>query len=226
MTNTIARVKKGGKNFEVIVDMENALKFKKGEAGFIEAEGDRIFTDSKKGLVASGSDLETGFGTNDVNEIAKKIVREGEVQVTQEHRGAEQEQKFKQAVDFLSKNSVDPQTGNLHTPERISNALKQSGVNLRNAPVESQIKEIVEAVSKIIPIKISVRKIKITVPAIHTGRAYGAVAQFKKSEKWKDNGDLEVIVEVPTGFLMDFYDKLNKSTQGSVITEEIKEDDK
>ena len=34
MTNTLARIKKAGKNFEIIVDLDGALKFKKGESGF------------------------------------------------------------------------------------------------------------------------------------------------------------------------------------------------
>jgi ribosome maturation protein Sdo1 len=48
MTSTLARIKKAGKNFEIIVDLDDALKFKKGEASFIEAEGDKVFTDSEK----------------------------------------------------------------------------------------------------------------------------------------------------------------------------------
>jgi len=48
MTQTLARIKQAGKNFEILVNLDDALKFKKGESDFIEAEGDKIFTDSKK----------------------------------------------------------------------------------------------------------------------------------------------------------------------------------
>ena len=82
MTNTVARIKKAGKKFEIIVDLEQALKFKKGEISFIEAEGNKIFTDSKKGEAPSKSDLQGAFGTTDMNEIVQKIVKEGEVQLT------------------------------------------------------------------------------------------------------------------------------------------------
>ena len=37
MTNTTARIKKTGKNFEIIVDLDDALKFKKGLSEFIQA---------------------------------------------------------------------------------------------------------------------------------------------------------------------------------------------
>ncbi len=225
MTTTLARIKKAGKNFEIIVDLENALKFKKGELASIEAEGDKIFTDSKKGLVPSKEDLENAFGTSEIPEIVKKIVKEGEVQLTQEHRSAEFEQKIKQIVDFLSHNAIDPQTKNPHTPERIKSALESAQVHIKNTPIEEQIKEIVDEIGKIIPIKIETKKVKITIPAIYTGKTYGLVTSYKEDEKWKDNGDLEIIVNIPSGIILDFYDKLNGKTHGSALTEEIKEDD-
>ena len=53
MTNTTARIKKYGENFEIIVDLDKALKFKKEESsGSDFLETDRIFTDSKKGFKA------------------------------------------------------------------------------------------------------------------------------------------------------------------------------
>jgi ribosome maturation protein SDO1 len=222
MVNTLARIKKSGKNFEIIVELEDALKFKKGEANFIEADGDKIFTDSKKGQIASGSDLQDAFKTTDTNEIIKKIVKDGEVQTTQEHRNEEQEKRFKQVVDFLSQNAINPQTGNPITSERIKNTIEQSHINIRNIPVENQINDILVEVSKIIPIKLETKSVKITVPAIHTGKVYGIISQYKENEKWLDNGDLEIMVKIPSGIIIDFYEKLNNVTHGSAITEEIK----
>jgi len=223
MVQTTARITKSGKHFEILVDMENALKFKKGETDFIEAEGDRIFKDAKKGESISSSDLEEAFGTSDINEVVKKIVKQGEILVTQEQRSAEQEKKFKQVVDFLATNSINPQTGNPHSSERIKNALEQAHINIKNIPIENQIKDILQEISKVIPIRLEMKKVKIIVPAIYTGKAYGIFAQYKDSEKWLDNGDLEVMVNVPAGIIMDFYDKLNSITHGSAITEELKD---
>ncbi|HNZ51746.1 ribosome assembly factor SBDS [Candidatus Pacearchaeota archaeon] len=223
MTNTTARIKKTGKNFEIIVDLDDALKFKKGLSEFIQAETEFIFKDMKKGERASEKELKDAFGTTDTHEIVKKIVKEGEILTTQEYRDAEQEKKFKQVVDFLTKNSYDPQTGRPHTAERIKNALEQANVNIKNTSIENQINEILEKISLLIPIKIETKKVKIKIPALHTGKAYGVVATYKTSENWLNDGSLEVIVEVPSGMIMDFYDKLNSVTRGSAITNEIKE---
>jgi ribosome maturation protein SDO1 len=224
MTQTTARIKQAGKNFEIVVDLDKALKFKKGlssSADFLEA--DVIFTDSKRGLRAPEKEMKDAFGTSDVSAIAGKIVKSGEILLTQEHRNEEQEKKIKQVVDILSRNAIDPKTGNPHTPQRIESALEQANVNIKNTSIESQISDIIEKISAILPIKLETKKIKIVVPAIHTGKAYGIFNQYKANENWLSNGDLEVVVNVPSGLLMDFYDKLNSITHGSAITEEMKE---
>ena len=221
MTQTTAKIRKGSKHFEIAVDLDKALAFKKGEpVDFLES--DTIFTNAKNGDVASSSDLKEAFGTTDINNVAEKIVKNGEVLVTQEHRDEEQEKKFKQVVDFLSTNVVDPKTGNPHTTERIKSALEQAHVNIKNVPIESQIQDIISEISKIIPIKLETKKIKIKIPAVHTGKVYGIINQYKESENWLGDGSLEVVVHVPSGMIMDFYDKLNAVTHGSALTEEIK----
>jgi ribosome maturation protein SDO1 len=223
MSQTIARIKQKGKHFEIIVDLDKAITFKKGQTGSFESEDDRIFTNSKRGEVASNSDLMSSFGTTNASDIAKKIVKEGEVLVSQDYRDEEREKRLKQIVDFLFRNAVNPQTGNPHTPDRIHRALEEAHVNMKNAPIESQIKEILEQISKIIPIRIETKKIKVIIPAIHTGKAYSIIGQYKEEENWMNDGSLEVMISIPAGMVMDFYDKLNSATHGSALTEEIKQ---
>lgn len=223
MTQTIARVKKGGKNFEIVVDMEGALAFKKTgfNSGFLQL--DKIFTDSKKGLVAPESEVMKAFGTDNADEIAERIAKEGEILTTQDYRSQEQEKKYNQVVDFLAKNTLDARTGMPHTPDRIRSALEQAHINVKNVPIENQIQEIIDKISAIIPIRIETKRIKIKIPAIQTGKAYGVVSQYKEKENWLNDGSLEIIVKVPAGMIMDFYDKLNSVTHGSAVTEEVKE---
>ena len=222
MTNTIARIKKTGKNFEIIVDLDNALKFKKGLLKFIEAEGGRIFTDSKKGLAASKADLTSAFATDDVNAIAQVIAKQGEILVTQEHRDEERDKKMKQVVDLVVRSSTD-QNGRPYTPERIKSALEQAHVNIKNVPIENQMKDIIMELSKVIPIKIETKTFEITVPAVYTGNAYGIISPYKIEEKWLSNGDLNVTISCSGAVILSFFDKLNSVTHGSAITKEVKE---
>jgi ribosome maturation protein SDO1 len=223
MTQTTARIKQKGKLFEIIVDLEEALKFKKGESNWLEIGGDRIFKDSKKGDVASKKDLEECFGTSDISEVAKKIVKDGEILLTQEFRDEERENKIKQVIDFLVRNTINPQNNRPHTPERIKSALEEAHVNIKNVPIENQIPEILEQIMKIIPIKVESKKFKLVIPAIYTGKIYNTINSYKEEENWMNDGSLEVIVKIPAGMSIDFFDKLNSMTHGAIISEEIKE---
>ncbi len=222
MTQTIARIKKIGKEFEIIVNMEKALNFKKSSSDNDFLEIDKIFLDSKKGFTAPKEDLIKAFGTEDVYEISKKIVREGEILLTKEYRDKQQDKKFNEIIDFLSRNTINSKTGNPYTPHIIKTALEEAGVNIKNTPIEEQIPEIIGKLSKVIPLKIETRKIKIIIPAIHTGQVYGILSQYKEKENWLNDGSLEVIVNVPSGTVMNFYEKLNSITHGSALTEEVK----
>jgi ribosome maturation protein SDO1 len=226
MTDIIARIKIKGKNYEILVDADKALQLKKG--GNVEVREivatDNIFYDSKKGLHVSDSDLKEAFGTADFIEVAGKIIKQGELQVPKEYRDSERENKKKQIVDFLARHSIDPRTSTPHTPERIANAIDDAGINIDNRPVEQQITKAIEKIKTVLPIKIQTKKLKLRIPSEHTGKVYGLLSEYKETENWLSNGDLECIVNVPIGLQDDFYDKLNSVTHGSALSEEIKEE--
>jgi len=221
MTQTEARVKKEGKNFEILVDLDEALKVKKGEGDISKAVlTDAVFYNIKSGEKASESDLKKEFGTSDLMGVAEKIIKGGEVVLPADYLNKEQGEKFKQVVDFLSKNATSPDD-KPYTADRIEKAMGEASVNVKNKPIDAQIPEILEKLSKIIGIKVEMKKLKITIPAQHTGRAYGIINDYKESEDWLGTGDLVVVLNVPAGLIMDFYDKLNGVTHGSAVSEEI-----
>ena len=138
-----------------------------------------------------------------------------------DYKNEAQDKKYKQVVDFLVTNAVSP-SGTPYTPDRIMKALHEAHVQIKNKPIDLQMTDIIDELSKILPIKVEMKKVKITIPAQHTGKAYGVINEFKESEEWLGNGDLVVVVNVPAGLIMDFYDKLNGVTHGSALTEEMK----
>ena len=227
MTDVIARIKLNGKHFEIMVDAEDAINYKKTQEGDISniLSVDSVFTDTKKGEHAAEKDLKDAFNTLDINEIAKQIILKGEVQIPQEIRDKARGEKFKQIVDFLVRNSKNAQTDQPFTPDRIERSLDDAGVNISNKPIEAQMKDILSALTKVIPIKVETKKLEVVIPAQYTGQAYTLINSFKESEEWLANGDLKVIVNIPTGFQMEFYDKLNGITHGSATSEEVKENE-
>ena len=114
-------------------------------------------------------------------------------------------------------------TGNPIPESRIEDALKQASIHVENKPVEAQINKILSKLKEIMPITVETKKLKITIPSAHSGKIYGLVNEYKEKEEWLSNGDLVIIINIPAGLEMDFYDKLNSVAHGSAIVEEIKE---
>ena len=225
MTDTLARLRVGKLDFETMVDLDSAMKLKKGLPVNISdvIKDVAVYTDQKKGMKAGKDELMLSFNTIDISKIVERIVKKGEVEVTKEFRDEAFENRRKQVVEFLVKNGVSAQTNRPFTPDMIENALRQSGVKIENQPVDRQIKNIIESLKKVIPIKLETKKIKIKIPPEHTGKVYGIINEYKEKEEWLSNGSLEVVLNIPQGILMDFYDKLNSITHGSAITSEVKE---
>ena len=223
MQKVVARIKLKGKRFEINVDLEEALKVKSGKGDINSALlCTNIYSDIKKGQVASQKDLMDSFGTEDIYEIAKKIIMSGEVQKTQEFRDSEREAKINQIIDLLLRTAVD-QNGRPYTEERLRRAIEEVHYSFTDKSPEEQLNDLINKLKTIIPIRVEVKKVQLTIPARFTGKVYSLLKDFKESEEWLSNGDLKVILKIPAGMLLDFYDKLNHLTHGSIQSEEIKE---
>jgi ribosome maturation protein SDO1 len=223
MVHVTARIKAKGKHFEIDVNLDEALKVRQGKGDLTAAlVAPRVFTDLKKGLAASNADLIECFGTTDAYEIAKHIITKGEVQKTQEFRDTERENKVKQLIQLIIKNAVD-QHGRPYTEDRIKRAIEEAHYSIDNKPAEQQVVPLVDSLKKIIPIKLDIKKVVLTIPAQYAAQVYGLLKDFKQSEDWLANGSLKAVLNIPAGMTMDFYDKLNNITHGTVQSEDFVE---
>ncbi len=222
MTQTEARVTKKGKKYEILVDLEEALKIREGKSSNLGSAvlTSAVFHNLKSGEQASMDELEIDFGTSNFDDVCLRILTHGEIVLPAEYLKKMQEGKYKQVVDFLSKNAISPQ-GLPYTPDRIMSALKEANVHVKNEAMDKQIAGIIEQIQRILPMKIEVKKVRVIIPAQYTGKAYGVVSDFKQEEEWMSNGDLKIIVGIPAGLIMDFFDKLNGVTHGAALTENI-----
>ncbi len=222
MATVEARIKIKGKQFEISVDLDEALKVKAGTGNVASALNmPTIYTDATRGLAASKAELENAFDTTDIYAIAEQIMKKGEIQKNQEFRDAEREKRIKQVVDLILRNAVD-QHGRPYTDDRIRRAIQEVHFNFDNRPAEMQMPELITKLATVLPIKIETKKIKLKIPARFSGQVYGILKDYKESEEWLPNGDLQVVMNIPSGMQIDFYDKLNSITHGAVISEEMK----
>ncbi|MFH1802580.1 MAG: ribosome assembly factor SBDS [archaeon] len=221
MPNVEARIRAKGKHYEISVDLDEALKVKNGEGDITSAlQSPEVYYDLKKGTKASQEDLEDAFGTSDVYEVAKHIIQKGEVQKTQEYRDEEREKRVKQVVNLILKNATD-QHGRPYTEDRIRSAIGDIHYSFDKRPAEKQMVDVVSKLKEVLPIRIETKRIKITIPAQYTGQAYGLIQEYKESEEWLSNGNLQTVLNIPAGLVMDFFDKINSVAHGAIQSEEL-----
>jgi ribosome maturation protein SDO1 len=223
----IARLKKGEDHFEILVDPYLAADLLDGkEIDVLKILViDTIFNDSKKGTHASSESLQSVFGTNNVTEIATKIIKKGEIQLTTEQRNKMQKNKKNRIIDTIAKNAMDPKTKAPHPRQRIELAMDQAGVHIDPfKPVNEQVKIIIEVLRPIIPISMEQVRISVKIPAEFIGRAYGEARNFGalEREEWQSDGSWVGIVRIAAGLQTDFYEKLNDLTKGNVSTKILK----
>lgn len=222
----VARYKHGKRIFEILVDPDEAYLIRSGAKGDIEdvLAVDEIFVDASKGEKATEADLIAVFSTTDVREIAKEILKEGELQLTAEQRRRKVEEKKMMVVDRIARISINPQTNTPHPPTRIEIAMNEAKVHIDPfKSVDELVNETVKAIRAIIPIKIEEIAIAVKIPATYTGRVYELKRNFETvKEEWQGDGSFIAVVKVPAGMKDELFSFLNRITKGEAQTKVVR----
>ncbi len=223
----VARYEYKGHRFEILVDPDAIEDIKSGKITNVVdyLVIDEIFKDAHKGDRASEEVIKEVFGTTDVNEVAKRIILHGQVQLTTEQRRKMLEEKKKRIVMEIARNAINPQTGAPHPPQRIELAMEEAKVHIDPLKsVEEQVPLVLKALRPIIPIRFEKIKIAVKLSGDMYGKVYGDISKMGVilKEEWQSDGSWIGLVEIPAGMQGDFLDMLNKKTHGNVQTKIIR----
>ena len=225
----IARIEKAGEKFEVLVKPDAVQRLRDGkEIDLMAALAiDQIFKDAHKGSKASEEKTLEFFGTTEPLAVAKQIIRQGEIQLTTDQRRQMLEQKRKQIVQYIAQNAVNPQTGAPHPPQRIEIAMEEAKVHVDPFKgVEEQVKEVMDALRPLIPIRFEKVRIAVRLTAEDSAKCYGDLKSFGTilREEWSPTGAWIGVVEMPAGMQTDFFDRINAKTKGNAEIKILKAD--
>jgi len=224
---TVIRFSVEGEKFELLVKPDPALEYKLGKRKDMSTVlvSDEIYSDSNKGTRASTEKLMKAFKTTDPAAIATIILQKGDLNLTTDQRRKMVSEKRKQIVEFIAKTYVDPRSHIPHPPLRIEQAMDDAKVSVdpfRNT--DDQIKDIVEQLRSIIPLKSENMLLEILVPAQFAAQSYSVLksAGTLKKEEWQANGSLKVILDIPAAARANVIDRLGSVTKGSASVEVAK----
>lgn len=222
---TIVRLVIDNDKFEILVKPDPALDYKLGKKIDLSniLISDEIYADANKGTRIADEKLIRNFKTTDSIEIAKKILEQGEVNLTTDQRRRMVEEKKKQIIQYINRNFVDPKTHLPHPPLRIQNAMEEvrSIIDPFKKP-EDQTKKIIESLRKILPLKSENLQLLVTIPPQFSASSYNVLKNIGelKDEKWLQDGSLRVIVEINAGIKGTFVERMNSVTKGSAQIQE------
>lgn len=217
---TIVRYSAGNDKFEILVKPDPALEYKLGKKMDISniMISDEIYSDANKGTRCSSEKLMKHFKTTDQLEIAKQIMDKGDLNLNTDQRRKMIEEKKRQIVEYINKNFVDPKSHMPHPISRINAVLDEARVAIDPFKrLDDQLKNIIEPLRKIIPLKSEILELTVTVPSQFSGQSFNVFKTIGeiKSEQWLSDGSLQVILSINAGMKSSFLDRIGTATKGS-----------
>lgn len=222
----IARLDKNSHHFEILVDPYLAWDYKYGkEINFdLLFAMEEVYSDSAKGKLASEEIIKEIFETTDFLTIAKKIILDGDVQLTTSQRNDMLEKRKNEVIDFIVKNAHDPKEKTPIPPQRIINALESSKYKFSlNRKKDDEVNEVLTMLKKAMPISLEKVVVAVEVDATFSGKVVSLLHRYELlEEKWLPTGGLVAKVSIPMGLKQKLITDLNNITRGSVIVEILK----
>ena len=219
----IARLEKGGKRYEILVDPELVDQFK-SDPGSVSLDDllatDEIWHDAKGGERPTEEKILSTFGSTELLDCVTDILTKGSIQLTTAQRRQMIADKRQQIITEISRTAIDPKSKAPHPATRIELALDE----LRWNPdpflsVERQIKDAITVLRPVIPLSFETIKLAFRV----SGSAYGSVQREVRSdvikEQWLPNGDWAFVVEIPAGMKGEYLSKVAKRDPNTEVKE-------
>ena len=219
----VARLEKGGKRYEILVDPELVDQFK-SDPSSVNLDDllatDEVWHDAKGGERPTEEKILSTFGTTELLDCVTNILSNGSIQLTTLQRRQMIADKRQQIITEISRTAIDPRSKAPHPATRIELALDE----LRWNPdpflsVERQIKDAITVLRPVIPLSFETIKLAFRV----SGSAYGSVQREVRSdvikEEWLSNGDWAFVVEIPAGMKGEYLSKVAKRDPNTVVKE-------
>jgi len=219
----VARLEKGGKRYEILVNPELVDLFK-ADPESVSLDDllatDEVWHDARGGERPTADKLVSTFGTTELLDCVKKILFDGDIQLTTVQRRQMVADKRAQIISEISRTAIDPRAKTPHPVTRIELALDE----LRWNPdpflsVERQIKDAVDALRPVIPLSFETIKLAFRV----AGSAYGSVQREVRSdvirEEWLEDGSWAFVVEIPAGMKGEYLSKVASRDPNTEVKE-------
>jgi len=120
-----------------------------------------------KGEVAKSNDLQKAFGTSDVNQVVKEILKKGEVQVNEKERDHDLSALRREIATLVAEKSVDPATQHPYPVGMIEKAMTEAGFSVKqDKTAKSQVAQCIKQIQSdsSLPIQRARMRVRVSMP--------------------------------------------------------------
>ncbi|XP_055684120.1 ribosome maturation protein SBDS [Lutzomyia longipalpis] len=221
LTNVaVVRMKKGGKRFEIACYKNKVISWRNNVEKDIDEvlQTHTVFTNVSKGQVAKKEDLMKAFGIEDQTEICKRILANGELQVSDKERHTHLDSLFKDIATIVTDKCVNPDTKRPYPVSMIEKAMRDVHFSVKpNRNSKQQALEVITLLKESIPIERARMRIKIVVGGKEARKIREKVLQLAPTVEQEDwtSGTLSLICLIDPGHFRAVDEIVKGETHGS-----------
>lgn len=161
-----------------------------------------VYSNVSRGIFAAREDLQTAFGTTDTEAVAKLILAQGELQVSERERRVESESTFRAVASVLADKCVDPRTQRPFTPAVLERALRDVHFSVDpHRPAKAQAVEVLPLLAARFPIQRARMRLRAELPAaaLEDLRALGGDRLEVQESELRPDGRLALVLLADPG---------------------------
>lgn len=199
----LARWEYASKRYEILVDPDLVDSFQE-DATSVDINDflatDEVWHDARGGDRPTEEAIESTFGTQDIREIAIKIIENGSIQLTTNQRKDMVEQKRQLIIQEIHSTAIDPKSKTPHPKTRIELALEECRFSVDPFKrLDLQVKDAINALKPLIPLSFEPVRIAFRISSSGYSGAGRLLRPYLDKEEWLSNGDWACIIECPPG---------------------------
>ncbi len=221
--SVLARMEKGGKRYELLVDPDMVDDFK-NDPDSVNLDDflvmDEVFHDARGGERPTEDAIQNTFNTQDILEITKIILEKGSIQLTTNQRKSMVERMRQKIIHHIHSQAVDPKTKSPHPITRIELALNESRYSVDPfKKLDLQIKDAVEKLKVLIPLSFETVRLAFKIPGTGYGTSQRILRQYQVKEGWLEDGSWACVIDCPAGMKGEIIGMIMKVSSQTEVKE-------
>ena len=219
----LARMEKGGKRYEILVDPE-MVDDSKNDPDSVNIDDflvmDEVFHDARGGERPTEDAIQNTFNTQDILEITKIILEKGSIQLTTNQRKSMVERMRQKIIHHIHSQAVDPKTKSPHPVTRIELALDESRYSVDPfKKLDLQIKDAVDKLKLLIPLSFETVRLAFKIPGTGYGTSQRILRQYQVKEGWLEDGSWACVIDCPAGMKGEIIGMIMKVSSQTEVKE-------